>query len=313
MPKLDHKAERQLEVMLVLTTLAMACIMSYVQTSQVVILNLFFLPVILAGFFLGRYRAGVLALLSVVSATIVVAMDVTRFAFHSNPMMVVLCVMVWGAVLGLAALLVGTLSDDRNARAIEAHEAHLGVVEVLARYLQSADPRLHSQAMRIVDLCERVAGRMRLSRREIDDLRIAAMLMDVENIEITARVIRKAVGQFEDGRLAQATIHGTELVESLRSTLAGASPLLVSMSSQSDRDLPLAARILRTVRSFVELEAVAGPEHAPREFALDMLQRDERGDSLVLNVLGDVLREESQASFKVVSDGKFESSPLLTV
>lgn len=290
MIKIDSRNERLLEVILVLTTLAMACTLYSIESSQVVMLNLFFLPVILAGFFLGRYKAGVLAFLAVISSTIVIALDVSRFSFAVSPIMVVLSVMIWGAVLGLSALLVGTLSDDRNARAIEAHEAHVGVVEVLARYLQSADSQLHAQAMRIVDLCERVANAMRLTRREIDDLRVAAMLMDVENIEITARVIRKAVGQFDDEHLAPATIHGTELVRSLRNVLTGASPLLVSNSHADTSDLPLGARILRTVRSFVELELVASQEESPAEFAIDMLQRDERADSLILASLEEVLK-----------------------
>lgn len=291
MLKIDKNSERQLEIMLVLVTLAMASVMYYEETSQVVMLNLFFLPIILAGFFLGRYRAGILAFLSVMAATVVIAVDPARFSMASNPIVVVLSVMIWGAILGMAALLVGTLSDDRNARAVEAHEAHVGVVEVLARYLQSADSQLHAQAMRIVSLSEQVAEKMRLSRREIDDLRVAAMLMDVENIEITARVIRKAVGHYEEEHLTPATIHGTELVHSLRNVLTGASPLLVSHSTSEISELPLGARILRTVRSFVELELMASPNESPAEFALDMMQRDDRGDGLILEVLGEVLEE----------------------
>lgn len=298
MLKLDSRGERQLEIMLVLITLAMASILFYVETSQVVMLNLFFLPIILAGFFLGRYRAGVLAFLSVIAATIVIAIDVNRFAFQVSPIMVILSVMIWGAVLGMSALFVGTLSDDRNLRALEAHEAHVGVVEVLARYLQSADSQLHAQAMRIVDLSEQVANSMRMSRREIDDLRVAAMLMDVENIEITARVIRKAVGHYEDENLAPATIHGTELVHSLRNVLTGASPLIIGSLSMHSSDLPLGARILRTVRSFVELERVAAGEDSPAEFALDMLGRDERSDSLVVDVLQEILLEAKQRADK---------------
>lgn len=312
MLKLDARAERQLEVLLVLITLAMACVLYSVETSQVVMLNLFFLPIILAGFFLGRYRAGVLAFLSVIAATVVIAMDVSRFAFQVSPVLVILSVMIWGAVLGMAALLVGTLSDDRNARALEAHEAHVGVVEVLARYLQSADSQLHAQAMRIVDLSEQVATEMRLSRREIDDLRVAAMLMDVENIEITARVIRKAVGHYEDEHLAPATIHGTELVHSLRNVLTGASPLLAGTTGSFTSDLPLGARILRTVRAFVELERVAAGEESATEFALDMLERDERRDSLVLSILKGLVENSAQIESPVIAD-RPQSAFLLSV
>ncbi|MCA9079764.1 MAG: hypothetical protein KDA58_04360 [Planctomycetaceae bacterium] len=284
--------ERQLEILLILITLAMASVLHYLETSQVVILNLFFLPVIMAGFFLGRYRAGILAFFSVISATVVIALDVNRFAFEQNPLMVVLSVMIWGAVLGMAALLVGTLCDDRNARALEAHEAHVGVVEVLARYLRSADSRLHTQAMRIVQLCERVANRLRLSRREVDDLRVAAMLMDVENIEITARVIRKAVGHIDGDELSPATIHGSELAQSLRSVLSGASPLILGQNS--GEELPIAGRILKTVRSFVELEAVAGPEESAVEFALDVMRQDPNRDAFILDVLDELLNEQNE-------------------
>ncbi|MCA9090029.1 MAG: hypothetical protein KDA90_15515 [Planctomycetaceae bacterium] len=287
MLKRNSSSERQLEIMLVLITLAMASVLYSIETSQVVILNLFFLPIIMAGFFLGRYRAGVLAFLSVISATIVIAQDVSRFSFNQTPLMVILSIMIWGAVLGMAALLVGTLCDDRNARALEAHEAHVGVVEVLARYLQSADSRLHDQAMRIVQLCEQVAQRMRLPRREVDDLRVAAMLMDVENIEITARVIRKAVGHMDAEEISPATIHGTELVQSLRNVLSGASPLILGQTQTGE--LPMAARVLKVVRTFVELENVSGPGESGAEFALDVMRHDPQADELVLEVLEHVL------------------------
>ncbi len=293
MLKRDSSSERQLEIMLVLITLAMASVLYHVETSQVVILNLFFLPIIMAGFFLGRYRAGVLAFLSVISATIVIAQDVTRFSFNQTPLMVILSIMIWGAVLGMAAILVGTLCDDRNARALEAHEAHVGVVEVLARYLQSADSRLHAQAMRIVQLCEQVAQRMRLPRREVDDLRVAAMLMDVENIEITARVIRKAVGHMDAEEISPATIHGTELVQSLRNVLSGTSPLILGQNQTGE--LPVAARVLKVVRTFVELENVSGPGESGAEFALDVMRHDPQADELILEVLEQVVDQADAA------------------
>jgi K+-sensing histidine kinase KdpD len=258
--KLERTQERTLEIMLVLVTAAISCLLYHTEAMKIVVLNLFFLPIVLAGFFLGRYRAGVLALLAVVTATIVICMDFNGFGTMNSPVAIALCVTLWGSVLGLTALLVGTLCDDRDARRVEAHEAQVGVVEVLARYLQSANPGLETRAKRVAALSEQVAKKMRLSAKEIDDIRVAALLMDMENIEITARVIKKAVGALEDdSQLKQRTFHGTELVQSLGMVLTGAFPLLLNTSEDAaaaeGHSVPFGSRIIRTVRAYESMES----------------------------------------------------------
>jgi len=259
--KLERTQERTLELMLVLVTAAISCLLYHTEAMKIVVLNLYFLPIVLAGFFLGRYRAGVLALLAVVTATIVICMDFTGFGTMNSPVAIALCVTLWGSVLGLTALLVGTLCDDRDARRVEAHEAQVGVVEVLARYLQSANPVLESRAKRVASLSEQVARKMRLSAKEIDDIRVAALLMDMENIEITARVIKKAVGALEDdsSQLKPRTFHGTELVQSLGLVLTGAFPLLLNISEEAaaaeGHSVPFGSRIIRTVRAYEAMES----------------------------------------------------------
>lgn len=258
--KSERHQELTLEIMLVLVTAAISCLLYHTESMKVIVLNLFYLPIVLAGFFLGRYRAGVLALLAVVTATIVICMDFTGFGTMNSPVAIGLTVTLWGSVLGLTALLVGTLCDDRDARRVEAHEAQVGVVEVLSRYLQSANPALESRAKRVASLSEQVARKMRLSSREIDDIRVAALLIDMENIEITARVIKKAVGAIEDdSALKQRTFHGTELVQSLGTVLTGAFPLLLNTSEEAaaaeGHSVPFGSRIIRTVRAYEAMES----------------------------------------------------------
>jgi hypothetical protein len=43
-----------------------------------------------------------------------------------------------------------------------------GVVEVLSKYLQSANPRLKDRATRVAELCQKVAAEMRIPAQEID-------------------------------------------------------------------------------------------------------------------------------------------------
>jgi HD-GYP domain-containing protein (c-di-GMP phosphodiesterase class II) len=256
--KFHLSTEQALEISLVLIIAALASLLHQVRDMRLVVLHLFVLPIVLAGFYLGRYRAGAFALFSVAVATIIVSLDLGGFASSNSPLMIALAMTLWGATLGLTAILVGTLCDDRDAKSVEAHEAHVGVVEVLARYLQSANPRLESRAKRVAELSRAVAATMRLSPKEVDDIHVAALLADMENIEITARVIKKAFGELQaDEQVEQRTIYGTELVRSLGAVLSGAFPLILKLEKgsqdQPDAEFPFGARIIRTVRAYVQL------------------------------------------------------------
>ena len=301
--KLDKKTERTLEIMLILIVLGLGAILHSVQHSQIVILNLFFLPVVVAGFYLGRYRSGSLALFSVVVASTVIGLDIGRFASVGSPLVIAISVIFWGAVLGLTSILVGTMSDERNASMLDAHEAHVGVVEVLTRYLQSANPSLRQHAEQVDHLAEKVARRMKLSNREIDNIRVASLLMDVENIEITARVIKKAVGEIEGEDANSNTFHGTELVESLGSVLSGAFPLVLNQagwSAERNRELPIGARILHTVRRYVELTRsdLASGQLTPEAAIQDLRDDSEEHDAAVLFVLEEIVEATPPANEK---------------
>jgi len=90
---------------------------------------------------------------------------------------------------------------------------------------------------------------LRLSEREIDDIRVAALLQDMEHIEITARVIRRAVGDLRrsGSEEEEHTFHGSDLVQSLGSVLTGALPLILNMTES--RDLEFSDDAMRTSSS----------------------------------------------------------------
>ncbi len=283
-----NKDLRALEILLVVIAVAIAYLLYRTIGYKMVVLNLFYLPVVLSGFFLGRYRAGILAFLCVISASAVTAFDISNFAAYNSPIIVALAIMTWGAVLGLTALMVGTLSDERNTKMNELHEAYVGVVEVLARYLQSANPRLKAKSSRVAELCQKVATQLKLSSKEVDDVRVAALLHDLGNIEITSRVIKKAVGNLESEQenLQQHTFHGTDLVHSLGSVLSGAMPLLLDQADNLDSSLlteesprsdntPRGSKIIRTVRAYDDLrEGDWGQPGISSKEAIDELRRD---------------------------------------
>src|SRR5262249_19103521 len=144
------KQERTLEIalLIVVTGLAALLFRSLLLQSQaqsMVVLNLFYLPVGVAAFFLGRYRAGVLAFFCVITVAMILLVRMDFASSGISPLQTALNVTFWAAVLGLDALLVGTMSDERMVYLRDLHDAHVGVVEVLSRYLTGADARIRDR------------------------------------------------------------------------------------------------------------------------------------------------------------------------
>ena len=174
-----------------------------------------------------------------------------------------LAITIWGGVLGLTTILAGTLSDERSTQMKELHEAYIGVIEVLSKYLHSVHPQLQDRPARVASLSRRIAEQLRLSAREIDDIQVAALLQEMDHIEITARVMRKAIGNIdgENAKSVECTFNGADLVQSLGGVISGALPLLrrfddtdlgteSMMSADGNSTPPIGAQIIRTARAY---------------------------------------------------------------
>jgi len=181
---------------------------------------------------------------------------------------------------------------------------------VLSHYLKSADRSLENRSKRLAALSERVARQLRLSEREIDDIRVAALLQDMEHIEVTARVIRRAVGDLRrsDSEEEEHTFHGSDLVQSLGSVLTGALPLILNLTESRDLEFsddamrtsstaPFGVTIIGTLREYDALIHGHGvnamePGEALRTLRADL---DESHHPAVLHALEQVLIQSGQA------------------
>jgi HD-GYP domain-containing protein (c-di-GMP phosphodiesterase class II) len=307
-----NKDRNVFEIMLIVVTLGMTYLLYQMGGHKMVALNLFFLPIVLSGYYLGRTSAGILALFSTLSVTVATTLDSTGFAAYTNPVMVGLALTVWAAVLGLTAILVGTLCDEREAKVDELHAAYIGVVEVLSKYLQSGNPKIKARSVRIAEMCQLTAEEMRLSRKQIDDIRVGALLHDLGNVEITTKLISKAVDTLEADpmRSDKHTFLGMDLVHSLGSVLHGAVPLLMSqddpardglaMEDEVDcGEIPLGTRIIRAVRAFEALTVGdLGEAKSSSARALLELRKAPAGefDDEVLNAIERMARRSMTAS-----------------
>jgi hypothetical protein len=302
----DPKKERLLmELLLIGIAITLTVLVYKTEGYKIVTLNLFYLPIVLSGFFLGRYSTGVLAVFCVMTASLVCALQLNDFYTETSPLAAGLTVTVWGATLCLTAILVGTLSDERVARSKELHEAYVGVVEVLAKYLQGGNSQLNAATTRVVKLSQRIALEMRLSSKCIDDIRVAALMQGFSKIEITTRAISKAVHNLEGKNATNDfSFHGTDLVQSLGAVLHGAIPILINQEpallaafeERATADVPVGARILRVARAYdVLTHGRSGESLSPTE-AIGEMRADKAAayDPEVLFVLERVVTEQRE-------------------
>lgn len=309
----DTKKHRlAFEVMLMVVVISMAGLFLRLGQHGMVGLNLFFLPVILSGYFLGRSAAGVLALLSAISVTIAASFIGANFSGFNSPLMVGLGLAIWAAVLGLVALLMGTLCDERMRSVKELQKAYVGVVEVLSKYLQSANPRVKDRSTRVAELSQQIAIELKLARRQIDDIRVAALLHDLESVEITTQIANRAVNSLENST-RRHTFLGTDLVHSLGHVLEGALPLLVSQDEllkhclepleKSPGVAPIGAQVIAMARSYDDLMNgnAMGATLTPRQAIAELRKDPWIKNDTILAALERVTVRSNESAFEPVS------------
>lgn len=263
MKPIESLSDRWFELLLVTIVLGVTLIAHHLLNVAPIIVHFFYLPVIIAAHYFGRNLACLTALFSVLAVSIFVLADPARYMTTvSTPLILALTLCVWAGFLGLNAILVGTLCDQRVKQMQELRQAHMGIIEILSKYLQAADQYTKSHSMRVADMSEAVATEMGLKQIEIENIRVGALLHDIGKVEISTRLIQKAAGLDEAERMEMDshTVRGAELVRSLGSILEGAIPIVLhhhdhySETSKTEglhgEDIPIGARVVAVADAY---------------------------------------------------------------
>lgn len=217
------------ELLLVTIVLGVTLVAHGLFNATHVIVHFYYLPVIIAAHYFGRSMACTTALLSVLCVTAFTFLAPSHYQTRiDSPIMLLMTLIAWGGFLGFNALLMGTLSNQRAQAMIELREAHVGIIEILSKYLNAADQYTKSHSMRVAELAEAIAVRMRLKAPEIENIRVGALLHDIGKVEISTRLIQKAAELDAEERteVDAHTVLGADLVGSLGTILDGAIPVI---------------------------------------------------------------------------------------
>ena len=253
---------KHFEKVLIIIILIATFIGTYLIEEKSIVLNFFYLPVVSAGYFLGR-RLGVLTAIFSILVVVISTLLFPEAFFRGQDFFSTLAQLFsWGGFLTLASIAVGTLYEQNERRLRDLKNAYIGVLEILSKYLESTDRYTKGHSVRVSELAMEIAIAMELPREEVENIRVAGLLHDIGKIEVSGDILRKAAELSSEERelIDQHTVKGAYLLTSVGAVLKEVVPMVVShhkyfMSGTADRgdemeNIPLGARIIAVADAF---------------------------------------------------------------
>ncbi len=253
---------KHFEKILIVIILMAAFLGTFLIEEKSIVLNFYYLPVLSAGYFLGR-RLGVLTAVFSILVVVVSTLFFPQTFFKGQELFNILAQLFsWGGFLILASIAVGTLYEQNERRLQDLKNAYIGVLEILSKYLESTDRYTKGHSVRVSELAMETAIAMQLSRGEVENIRVAGLLHDIGKIEISGEILRKAAELSSEERelMAEHTVRGAYLLSAVGSVLKEVVPIVVShhkyfMSGMENEgngrsNIPLGSRIVAVVDAF---------------------------------------------------------------
>ena len=261
MEQIKQYIMKHFEKVLVAIIFVVAFFGTYFIEEVSLIFNFYYLPVLVASYFLGR-RIGILvAILSILDVLICAMLFPNRFftgiLWHN-----IVRLSSWSVFLFLASVTVGTLYEQNDRRLSDLKNAYIGIIEILAKYLESTDRYTKGHSIRVSELAMEVAIAMELPRTQVDNIRAAGLLHDIGKIEISADVLGKAAAltSEEKALMDNHAVKGAYLLSSVGSVLKEVVPIVVAHhkyfmdtiegSEKDTQKIPLGARIVAVADAF---------------------------------------------------------------
>jgi putative nucleotidyltransferase with HDIG domain len=262
MEHLKKFVSRHFEKIIVLIILIAAFLGTYYIEEESIVLNFYYLPVLVAGYFLGR-RMGVLTAVLSILIVFLVFLIFPQYSLSDKIFWrSIIRFSAWGGFLILASVTVGSLYEENARRLQDQKNAYIGILEILSKYLESTDPYTKGHSVRVSELAKETAMIMDMSQNEIENVRVAGLLHDIGKIDVSGEILRKAAElTTEERELIDAhVVKGAYILTSVGTVLKEVVPIVVAhhkyfvnsldTDDKDTKKIPLAARIIAVADSF---------------------------------------------------------------
>ncbi len=227
--------------------LGIICI-SYTVDERMMMLNFFYLPVLMAGYFIGKRASVLVAMFSILTVIFFAILNTGAFTAGRGIGYLVSGLSGWSGFLLLTSYIVGTLYEQKQKRIDELQQAYVGILEILVKYLESTDRYTKGHSERVAEHAMDIAIAMGLPRNEVENIRVAALLHDIGKVEISASLIGKAASLSQD-EMVQVAAHsekGAKILHSVGGVLKEAIPIVLehhTYFSQQDKPIDAASKM----------------------------------------------------------------------
>ncbi len=260
---LDH-LEGAIVALIIIGIMAIAFLVYYKYSF----LNFFFLPVILAGYFLGKRKAVLAGIFCILLVVFYLIFSPLLFGRKVEILLdTIINLLTWSSFLILAAYIVGNLFEQKESKLRSLRQAYIGSLEIVLKYLEVADKE-RPPSVRVSFLAGRIAEATGLKTSEIENIKSAALLSD-------AGVIRDSLPFFEEAadfvvskkKIDQSDIEDREkiILKSTASLLKAIEPILtgyfryyVEEEEVTDKNLaeiPLGSSIIAITKMYDKIIA----------------------------------------------------------
>jgi hypothetical protein len=268
--------EGSLILLIVVGILAIAFLVHF----KFAFLNFFFLPVILAGYFLGKKEAVLISILSILLVVFyllfskILAGTGVGLSLDEG-----ITLVTWSSFLILIAAIIGTLTEQRETRMKNLYSAYIGVLEILLKYLEVADEE-RPRSLRIAHMAGKMAGAAGFDRRQVENIKSAALLFEAGDLRSSLPLFEEISDFVEaERKINKSPFGGREMVllQTTTSLLKEVEPILSSYYQHFVQDadnldknlneIPVGSSILALADIYDRIETNAPPFHDREEFS----------------------------------------------
>ena len=253
---------KNFEQITVLVVLVSVICISYTIEEKMMMLNFYYLPVLVAGYFIGKRASIFAATLSILAVILFAILNTEAYTAGRGFGYLISSLSRWSGFLLLTSYIVGSLYGQKQKKIDELRQAYVGVLEILVKYLESTDPYTRGHSERVSEHAMDIAVALELPRQEVENIRVAALLHDIGKVEISAELIGRAASltEKEVAEVAEHSEKGARLLQSVGSVLNNAVPIVLEhhryftqMDAPTDGALTLSSlgtRIVAVADSF---------------------------------------------------------------
>ena len=255
---------KNFEAILIITILLSTFLGTYFFDDPSIVLNFYYLPVLLASYFLGRRMGLLTAIMAILLVLFCALLFPSRFISQNMLLQDISRILSWGGFLILASVMVGSLYEMKERRLLDLRDAYVGIVEILSKYLESTDKYTKGHSVRVAELAMEVAIAMDLHRNDVENIRVAGLLHDIGKIEISGEILRKAANLTTEEReqINEHAEKGGRILSVVGSVLKEVVPIVMAHHkyfssynngkeiNSKEAQIPLGARILAVADSF---------------------------------------------------------------